>query len=421
MKGASFIIPGMRPPRKRTVALAGAAVLLAAALAAVVPLLPAVALLWRLAGGGPAALEWLSPRADTRIDTRDLSVPTRHGTLRARVYATTPRGASTLVVVPGVHAGGIDEPRQVRFSRLLAARGVTAVVIPLPDLRDFRLTARSTDQIEDAVRWVTADRTLAPDGRAGLAGISFAGGLAIVAAGRPALAGRLRVVLSLGGHGDFGRLLRYYATGDVPGGGHRPPHDYGVAMAALAGLSWMVPPGQVAPLERGIRLYLEAAFDTSETQHEAARLIAAARDEAARLPEPAATILRALVARDVTEVGRRLEPAIAPLSATPALSPERSPPPRAPVFLLHGEADTVIPPSETLALSSHLRRAGATDVRALVTPVLSHVGMDSTAGLLDYWRLATFWTAFRDALDDRARGATGGNEELSTAAPRSSP
>jgi hypothetical protein len=297
-----------------------------------------------------------------------------------------------------VHAGGLDEPRQTRFARLLAATGVTVIVAPLPDLRAFRLTSRSTDQIEDAARWLL-DSRLAPQRTIALAGISFAGGLATVAAGRSSVADRIHLVLSLGGHGDVGRVLRYFATGLLPDGSRQAPHDYSVAMAALAAAPLMVPPDQVAPLDRGIRLYLQAAFDTSDTQEEARRLIAAAREEADRLADPAAAILGAVARRDVSRVGQSLVPAIDELAADPALSPERSAPPLAPVFLVHGAGDTVIPASETLALAAHLRRSGHLKVSALITPLISHVGLHADAGLADYWRLATFWRSVRRGLD----------------------
>ena len=64
-------------------------------------------------------------------------------------------------------------------------------------------------------------------------GISFAGGLSIVAAGRPALRDRVAVVLSLGGHGDLPRTLRYLCTGIQPDGERLPPHDYGVVIILL--------------------------------------------------------------------------------------------------------------------------------------------------------------------------------------------
>jgi dienelactone hydrolase len=388
----------MRTSRKARWALAAAALALIAALAILAPLVPTMTFLWSIAGDAPPRLSWIVGADPASVTTRDIDIPTRHGPLVSRVYSPTPSSPSTILVVPGVHAGGLDEPRQTRFSRLLAATGVTVVVAPLPDLRAFHLTPRSTDQIEDAARWLL-DSRLAPDRTIALAGISFAGGLATVAAGRPSVADRIRVVLSLGGHGDIGRVLRYFATGLLPDGSRQAPHDYSVAMAALAAAPLMVPPEQVAPLDRGIRLYLEAAFDTSDTREEATRLIAAAREEAARLGDPAAAILAAVARRDVSRVGQSLAPAIDALAADPALSPERSPPPRAPVFLVHGAGDTVIPASETLALAGHLRRMGHTRVNALVTPLLTHVGLRAEAGLADYWRLATFWRSVRRGMD----------------------
>jgi hypothetical protein len=52
-------------------------------------------------------------------------------------------------------------------------------------------------------------------------GISFSGGLSVVAAGRPSLAHRVAYVFSLGGHDDIGRVLRYLCTGREP----RPSPD----------------------------------------------------------------------------------------------------------------------------------------------------------------------------------------------------
>jgi len=44
---------------------------------------------------------------------------------------------------------------------------------------------------------------------------------------------------------------------------------------------------------------------------------------------------------------------------------------QAPVFLLHGEDDRVVPSSEYRVLAEHLRRAGV-DVDLVLTPLLSH-------------------------------------------------
>ena len=73
----------------------------------------------------------------------------------------------------------------------------------------YTISPAVTDAIEDAAVWLARQREAFPDGRVGMMGISFAGGLSIVAAGRPALRDRVAVVLSLGGHGDLPRTLRY--------------------------------------------------------------------------------------------------------------------------------------------------------------------------------------------------------------------
>ncbi len=385
----------MRARRKRTIAAAALVALAAGGLWALSLWLPTVVFLWEATGQSGAVRRWIPVRT-YQVSTRDVEIPTRDGPIVARAYLTTPAVRATLLVIPGVHRGGLDEPRQTFFATRLAATGLTVVVAPLPDLREFRLTPRSTTQIEDAARWLLDHPELAPRRRIGLAGISFGGGLAVVAAGRPSIADRLDLVLSLGGHADFERTLRYYATGRRPDGTVRLPHDYSVAVATVAALPLIAPADQVAPLERGIRLYLEAAF--AATQAEADGLIDRARADAQQMPDPARTVLLAVVNRDVAALGRYLAPAVERLGRDAALSPERSPAPRAPVFLLHGRDDNVIPSSETEALAAHLARERA-GVRALLTPVLTHVGIGSDAGLRDYWQLISFWRAWRDRLE----------------------
>jgi hypothetical protein len=82
------------------------------------------------------------------------------------------------------------------------------------ELSRFEITPAVTDRIEDAAVWLARDSGLAPWGRIGLMGISFSGGLAIVAAGRAPLRNRLLYVLSFGGHDDLSRVLEYFCTGN---------------------------------------------------------------------------------------------------------------------------------------------------------------------------------------------------------------
>src|SRR6185503_15390268 len=105
-------------------------------------------------------------------------------------------------------------------------------------------------------------------------------------AGRPSIADRLRVVVSIGGHGSLERVLDYLCTGTLPDGTRRRPHDYGVSIVTLTAVPLLVPPEQARRLSGAIRAYLDASVDETPEQLEARRLLAFARAEADEMPEP---------------------------------------------------------------------------------------------------------------------------------------
>ncbi|MCC7008429.1 MAG: hypothetical protein IT184_06400 [Acidobacteria bacterium] len=335
----------------------------------------------------------LLPAGQFEISIEDLTIPTRAGRITARLYRPAPPTARTLVVFPGVHGGGVDEPRLTRFSRRLAATGLNVVSVPLPELRAFRITSRSTDVIEDATLWVAGQPGLAPRARVGLVGVSFAGGLALVAAGRPDVAAKLDLVLSLGGHGDIGRVLRYLCTGVLPDGRRLAPHDYGVAVLTLAAAPHLVPADQAPVLERALLTYLDASLDEDPEQPRGRPLFEQVARSAETMPEPSRTLVRALVAHDVATLGRAILPFVDALAADPALSPERSPATTVPVFLIHGDEDNLIPSSETASLARDLETRGHVRVEMLLTPVLSHLEPNHMARIGDAWRLVSMWRA----------------------------
>jgi dienelactone hydrolase len=251
-----------------------------------------------------------------------------------------------------------------------------------------------TDRIEAAALWLALESGFAPDRRIGLMGVSFSGGLAVVAAGRPSLRWRLRYVFSFGGHDDLRRVLDYFCAqrvGDsseetVPPGA---PHDYGVAIALLAVADHLVPPTQLTDFREAMRRFLWASYLDRTDKDRAQREFAAVRALALAMPEPSATLLRYVNARDVARLGPRLRPYVGEYAEIPALSPARSPLPLAPVFLLHGRDDTVIPAAESERLAERLR--GRTRVRQLLTDLISHAEPDQPAHTTDVLRLAAFW------------------------------
>ena len=348
----------------------------------------------------------------TGITEREITIPTRRGPMRARVYAPVGRAHRAALLTSGLHPAAIDEPRLVDLARHLSRSGITVATPDIRELSRFEITPAITDAIEDAGGWLAAASGLAPGGTVGLMGISFSGGLSAIAAGRPSMKDRVAYIFAFGGHDDLPRVLRYLCTGIEPRpGGVRlaagatsgtvthatqanapfvlAPHDYGVAVMLLGSADRLVPPAQVAPLQAGIRRFLWASHLDRVDKPQADREFAAVRDEATRLPEPSGTLLRYVSERDVVHLGHRLLPFVGFYGGDPSLSVSKSPAPSAPVFLLHGLGDNVIPAIESEYLAETLR--GHAPVRLLLSGLISHAEADQPMRTSDVLQLASFW------------------------------
>ncbi len=386
----------MRSPTRWVVALLAAAAVLLGARAIVRPYVRATSLIIRSAGLERQHPTLAALETDA-IAERAARVPSRYGPRRAKLYTQKTHTEGAMLLTPGVNALGIDEPRLVAFARNWAESGFIVLTPELPDLSRYEVTPRSTDMIEDAALWFSKQTDLTRGHGIGLAGISFAGGLSVVAAGRPSLKGRLAFVFSFGGHANFQRVVRYLCSGvEPPAPGIvnppavPPPHDYGVAIVTLDLAAHLVPPDQVDGLRKGILTFLHAShlalFDTKDAD----RAFASARAQEQSLPEPARTFLHLVNERDTKVLGPMLLPHIRNLGDDPALSPDESPAPDAPVFLLHGVEDNVVPAIETLRLAQHLEPY--TTVHVLLTPLVSHAEVDRPATTGEIVALIRFWT-----------------------------
>ena len=362
------------------------------------PYVRSAALLMDMTGAAPGLRRWLPVRTYD-VTTRDLEVPARSGAIPSRVYHATNADGPTLVVFPGVHGGGVDEPRLVALSRRIAAAGSTVLSVPIPELRRYQLTARATDSMEDVIRWAAANRELSPSGRVGVVGVSFAGGLALVAAGRPGMSELITAFFALGSHADLPRVIRYLcldpnAAKDLP-----PPHDYGAALMLRTSASLMVPPDQAAALDRAVTVFLDASSAETTNKAESDRLFAEARAAETQLPEPARSLMHGVNARNLAAFGPQLAPFAEQVGGDAALSPLRSPATQTRVFLLHGDHDNVVPANESIDLERYLTSSGNQRVELLLTPLISHADSARTYSVGDLLRLVTFWTRMWTAFE----------------------
>jgi dienelactone hydrolase len=376
--------------RRRIVAATAAIALLLAGYAGTQDYFEAAAFVVRAAGMAGTARRFAALEADA-VTEAPVTIRWRDGELRGRTYTPADLSGRPILLVPGVHAAGIDEPRLINFAREIAATGHPVVTAQLTDLARYQITPQTTDMIEDAADWATHNWMRAMPARnraAAIVGISFGGGLSIVAASR--MGARVGWVLSFGGHGDLPRTLRYLCTGTLPDGRVRPPHDYGVVIILLGVADRLVPPDQVEPLRQGILAFLNASHLDMIDKPRAALEFERAKTLAATLPEPARTLMAWVNTRDVAHLGPALLPHVGAMGGDVALSPSRSPAPSAHVYLLHGSDDNVIPAAESEMLAADLRARGGS-VTQLSTPLITHAGVDHPPQAAELWRLIRFW------------------------------
>jgi len=306
-------------------------------------------------------------------------ISTPSGPLRARIYTPTYHpNAPGVLLLHGVHHLGINEPRMVAFARAFAACGVRVLTPQLPDLADDRVTPATISQIGDSARWFSA-HTHSP---VGVMGTSFSGGLALMAAARPEYSPAFRYVFTVGSHSSMHRVVSFFLSGSDPrpDGSIQsiPPHEYGALLIEYLHPEDFIP----SPADRAAifpvmqaHLYEQPALELLRSQSlTPAQLALAHTLFNTRAPQVVA-MLAASVARHPDEMD-----AVSPAGHLANL--------HTPVYLLHGEADNVIPAAELLWLQRDL--PAGTVRAALVSPLINHVELkDAAPSFLS--RLRTRW------------------------------
>lgn len=302
--------------------------------------------------------DWIARAGTYPVDEISATV----NSLPARVYV--PRGlkiAPGLVIAPGVHHLGINEPRLIAFARILASYGNVVMTPQLPALADYRIDESSIALIGEAAREL-AKRLSVP--RVGLLGLSFSGGLALLAASRAEYTDSIAYVVAIGAHDDLGRVMRYFATDQAPEpDGHVlriPSHPYGVLVVVYGRPEDFFAPTETTRARECLRLLLWEQTD-------------AARQCSASLSTAGQVQMTRLIKDDRAPfVPLLLHEADAHADEMARLSPHgHLAGLHVPVLLLHGAGDNVIPSSETLWLAQDVQSKWLRS--KLISPAISHV------------------------------------------------
>lgn len=348
--------------------------------------LQAVAIL-RLVSG--QKVPWVISKLVTEsIYTEEVNFATEAGLVRGKLYLPERHpGAPGFVVLHGVHHLGIEEPRLVNFARAMASCGLQVLTPELPGIKDYHVDLGSVQVIEESARWF-AGRTGGP---VGVLGLSFSGGLALVAAGNPAYRKDFKFVLAVGSQDEMAHVATFYLTGTEvrPDGSTErlTPHEYGPLVLEYEHLEDFIPAEDEDAIRPVLREHLYENRSAEELAE--AKLNAREKAESAELMDSNSAATKAKLAASDLKHAQEMEE-LSPHGLLPTMT--------TPVYLLHGQADNIIPAAETLWMANELPRSTLRE--ALVSPVLSHVNLDEAKPRLkDQWQLVHFFALVMHAAE----------------------
>ena len=325
------------------------------------------------------------------VITTNLTLQLPAGPIRARLYTPAHHpSAPAIIVLHGVHYLGIDEPRLVAFASAMSSCGLRVLTPELPDIKDYHIGPNSIATIGDAATWLSTQQSNRP---VGIIGLSFSGSLSLLAAANPRFSPHIKFVVAIGSEDEMSRVADYYRTGEDPRphgpAEHLRPHEYGALVLEYENLEDFVPSADLVPLRAVLRAHLYED-DFAETAA-LAQLTPAQTNEAALLMDT-----------DLPSTHRKLAAVEARhLQDMEGVSPHGHLDHfTTPVYLLHGEADNIIPSAETQWLEADL--PASTLKASLISPVISHLDLDGKGPTTsDQLRLVHFFALILHAADSR--------------------
>jgi pimeloyl-ACP methyl ester carboxylesterase len=322
------------------------------------------------------------------VTTQEVTMPTANGPVRARLYLPTgvthPPG---MVVAHGIHHLGIDEPRLMSFARAAAGGGFAVLTPQIDAMADYHVDVASIATIGESPVWLQQHLGTGP---VTVVGVSFAGGLALLAGCDSRYAPHIRALVLMGAYDNLGRVSRFLATSEAefPDGRVAPyaAHDYGAAVFVYSNLEKFFPASDLSVAHEALRDWLW------EQPEAAQRLLP-------RLSSAGRATMEMLLARKIDRLRPQLldviradEPQLAEMSPQGKLGNLQ-----VPVFILHGATDDIIPSTESLWLQREVPPKYLREV--LITPAFSHVDPEKSATWVDQLRLVDFLADVLHAAD----------------------
>jgi dienelactone hydrolase len=336
----------------------------------------------------PAALRKLTL---VPIESSVLTLPLPSGPVRARLYVPKDNpNAPGIVVLHGVHHLGMDEPRMIAFASAMASCGLRVLTPELPGIKDYHVDADTIATIGDSAAWMADQQNHKP---VGILGLSFSGGLSLLAAANPRWHPDIKFVVAVGSQDNMARVADYYRTGNDkrPDGTveYLAPHEYGPLVLEYEHLEDFAPAADVPALREVLRAHL---YEDKPAERQAmAKLTWFQAAQAEQLMSTNSAFTRQLL-RDSTARHLDYAATVSPHGHLGHLD--------TPVYLLHGEADNIIPAAESQWMAAELPHRSLK--AELISPVISHLDLDGLGPTAwDQLRLVHFFALILHAAESR--------------------
>jgi len=315
---------------------------------------------------------WLARFDKDSFEIRSITFPGTDGSIRAKLYV--PEGIPhppAMVVVHGLHQLGMDEPRLVNFAKSLAETGIEVLTPQVDTIADYRVLPQSIDVIGASAQELTR---VAGGQQVGVLGLSFAGGLSLMAAADAKYANSIAFVAAVGAQDDVERVEHYLVEGHTEWPDGRPlttpPHEYGWLILMISHPEDFFSPADVDGARNSLRLLL----------HED---VAGAKSLSHTLSPSGQELMNAIFEHHRDLFSTKLTADLQMHSAEAAAVSPRGHLQwiKAKVLLVHGEGDDVIPSSETEWLAKDIPHGHLQ--AALISRAISHVSLERQPGWRD--------------------------------------
>jgi pimeloyl-ACP methyl ester carboxylesterase len=283
------------------------------------------------------------------------------GDLQADVYRR-PGGPSrgTVIVIHGMTVTGNRDPRVINLGRALAEAGFTAVAPLIPGIQDQQIRPLVYDDVALTIQRVSENPDLCPSGAVALLGPSFSGSACLIAAARPENIDRVSSICTVGPYAtSFGAFDFFFHA--------EKPDEYGKTIVLWNFIEYAI--GKNKAVLHALKL---ATLDNGHRR----------APEECELPAHLESMKpkdRELFERLRHDHEFRLElwenkivshPALVEMQKSIECSPNLRPG-MAPITLVHGREDDVIPPSESEALYERCKELNI-PARLCITDLISH-------------------------------------------------